>query len=91
MVHVGCGDREEKVNRIINESYKLIGKEYKCRLDWMGKVTNRKLCKRLKFDHTDNSYVHQQKPVIENEFHNIFWYFKIETYLKIPVRRPDQM
>ena len=33
-----CGDRDETINHMINESGKLAQKEYKIRHDWVGKV-----------------------------------------------------
>ena len=39
------------INHIISECRKLAQKEYKTMRDWAGKVINRKLCQKLKFDH----------------------------------------
>ena len=48
-----CGDRDETINHIINECSKLAQKEYKTRLDWVGKGINWEMCKKLKFDLTN--------------------------------------
>ena len=37
---------------LIIECSKLAQKKYKTRHEWVGKVTHRKLCKKLKFDHS---------------------------------------
>ena len=46
--------RLEIINHIIIKCIKLIQREYKTMYGWMGKVIRWKLCKRLKFDLTDN-------------------------------------
>ena len=48
------------------------------RNEWSGKVINRELCKRLKFDHADKWYMHKPEAVLENETHKIFWDFEIQ-------------
>ena len=49
-----CGDRDEAVNYLISGYSKLTQKKYKSTHDWVGKVINWELCKRLIFDHADN-------------------------------------
>ena len=39
------------VNHIINDSNKLVQKEYKTKNDWMEKVIDSKMYKRYNFDH----------------------------------------
>ena len=47
-----CGEKDETINHV-SECSKFAQREYKTRNDWMGKVTHWKLCKKLKFDHTN--------------------------------------
>ena len=35
--------------------------------DWVGKVTYRESCKRLKFDQTNKLYMHKPESVLGNE------------------------
>ena len=42
------GDKDEVINPI-SECSKLAQKEYKSRHDWMGRVTHKELCKKIKF------------------------------------------
>ena len=46
-------DRNEMINDIISEWRKLAQKEYKTRHECVGKVIHWELCKKLKFDHTN--------------------------------------
>ena len=56
---------DETVNHIVRKFKKLAQKEYKSRHDWMGNVSHKELCKRLKFDHADIWYMHKSS-VLEN-------------------------
>ena len=47
------------------------------------------LCKRLKFEHTEKSYMHKQKYTLENEISTILSDIKIQTDQLIPARLPD--
>ena len=47
-----CGDIDETVNHIIRQCSKLAQKEHKTRHDWVGKVINWELYKKLKFEHS---------------------------------------
>ena len=71
------GDRDEMINRIINECTKLAQKEYKSRQDWVDKVRHWELCKKFKFDHTNQCYMHNPRTVLENETHKQLWDFEI--------------
>ena len=62
-----CGDRDETINHIISEYSKLAQREYKTRHDWVGKVIHKELCKKFKFDHTNNWHIYNSKSVLENE------------------------
>ena len=84
-----CGDRDETINHIISECSKLVQKEYKSRLDWVGKVIHWEMCKKFKFDHADKWYIHNPAPVIENDTHKNLWDFDIQTDHLISARRPD--
>ena len=49
-----CRLCDDETNRhIISECSKLAQKSYKTRHDWVGNVIHWKLCKKLKFDHTN--------------------------------------
>ena len=80
-----CSD----INHIISECCKLAQKEYKTRHDWVGKVIHWKLCKKLKFDHTNKWYMHNPAPVGENNTHKLLWDFDIQTDHLISAKRPD--
>ena len=64
-------------------------REYKTRYDWVGKVINWDLCKKLNFEHTTKWHMHKLESVLENETHTILWDFEIKTDQLIPVRRSD--
>ena len=69
-----CGDRDETINHITSECRKLAQKEYKARHDWVGKVIHWEMCKKLKFDHANKWYIHNQAPVLQNDTHKLLWY-----------------
>ena len=54
------------VNHISKYS-KLAQKEYKTKHEWVEKMINRKMCKRLNFYHFNKWYVHKSEFVLENE------------------------
>ena len=66
-----CGDRNETINHVISECSKLAQKEYQARHDWVGKVIHWEMCKKVKFDHTNKWYMHNQAPVLENDTHKL--------------------
>ena len=45
----------------------------------MGKMIQWESYKRLKFDHTEESYMHKPESVLENETHKILWDFIIQA------------
>ena len=53
-----CGERNKTINHIISKCSKLVQREYKTRLDWVGKVIHWELCKKLRFDHMNKWYMH---------------------------------
>ena len=53
----------------INESSKLVQKEYKTKHNWVGKVIHWELCKTIKFDYTNKPYMQNTKSVLVNETH----------------------
>ena len=61
-----CDDRVKTSNHI-SESSKLTQKEYKTRLDRVGKV----MYKKFKFDHRSKWYMHNPAVVLENETHKL--------------------
>ena len=46
-------------------------KGYKTRHDWVGKMIQLELCKKLKFDHRNKWYMHNPEPEMENETNQI--------------------
>ena len=84
-----CDDRDETINHIISECTKLAQKEYKTRHDWLGKVIHWEMCKKFKFDYTNEWYMHNPASVLENDTHKLLWDFDIQTDQLIPARRPD--
>ena len=57
---------------------KLAQKQYKSRYDWVGKVINWELCKRLKFDDSNEYYMHKPESTVENVTHKILEDFEIQ-------------
>ena len=84
-----CGDKDKTINHIIRECSKLAQKEYKTRHDRVGKAIHWEMCKKLKFDHTNKWYMHNQESVLGNETHELLWDSDIETDHLISARRPD--
>ena len=74
---------------MIRECSKLAQKEYKPKLDLVGKVIHWELCKKFKFDHTNKWYMHNPESVLENETDKILWDFEIQTDRLISARQPD--
>ena len=83
------GNRDETINHIISECSKLAQKEYKTRHDWVGKVIHWEMCKKIKFDHTNEWYMYSPAPVLENDTHKLLWDFDVQTDHLISARRPD--
>ena len=77
------------INHIISECNKLAQKEYNTRHDWVGKVIHWELCKKLKFDHVNNWYMHNPESVMENEMLKLLWDFEIQMDHLISVSRPN--
>ena len=84
-----CSDRDEAVNHIMRECSKLAQKEYKARLDWVGKVIHWEMCKKFQFDHANKWYMHNPEPVLENDTHKLLWDFDIQRDNPIAARRSD--
>ena len=57
--------------------------------NWVGKVIHLELCKKLKFDHTNEWYMQNTAPVFENETHKLLWNSEIQMEHLISARRPD--
>ena len=47
------------------------------------------MCKKFKFDHTNEWYMHNPAPIRENNSQKLLWYFDIHTDHLILARRPD--
>ena len=84
-----CGDRDEIINHIISECSNLAQKEYETISDWIGKVIDREMCKKFKFDHRNKWYMHKPAPVLDNNTHKLLWDFYIQADHRISARRPD--
>ena len=80
------GGQNETSNHIISECLKLA---QKTRHDWMGKVIQWEMWKKLRFDHTNKWYMHNPAAVLENDTHKLLWDFDIQTDHLITTRRPD--
>ena len=76
------------IHHIISECSKLTQKEYKAWHNWVGKLIHWEMCKKFKFDHNNNWYIHHPAPVLENNTHKLLWDFNIQTDCLIPDRRP---
>ena len=74
---------------MISEGIKLAQKENKTKHNWVGKVIHLKMCKKLKFDHTNKCYMHNPAAVIENDSHKLLWDFDIHQDHLISARRPN--
>ena len=77
------------INHIISECSQLAQRENKTRHDWVDKVIHRELCQKLKFDHTNKWYIHNQESILENKTHKILWDFEIQTDHLISARQLD--
>ena len=64
---------------IISECVKQAQKEYKTRHDWVGKVINWELCKKMTFDHTTKWSMQKLDSVPENDPHKILWDVEMQT------------
>ena len=79
---------DETINHIRSECCKLAQKEYMTRHDRVKKVIYCELCKKLKFDRTNQWYMHNPKSVLENETLKLLRDFEIQTDHVIWARRP---
>ena len=84
-------ERDETINHIISECSKLAQKEYKTRHDWVCKVVYWEWCKKLKFNHTNKSYMQNSTSVVDTETHKLLWDYIIHTDHLMSARRPDLM
>ena len=71
-----CIDKDEKINGVVNEGWKLAPKkECKIRHDWVGEGIHMKLYKNLNFDYSAKWYVHKVESSLENETYKIIEYW----------------
>ena len=61
----------------------------KTRHDWVVKVIDWKIFKKIKFDHTNKFYMHNPAVVLENDTHKFLWDFDTRTDHQISARRLD--
>ena len=85
------GERDEMINHIRSKYSKFVQKEYKTRHDWVGKVIPWELCKKLKFDHMNKSYMPNPESIWKNETHKLLWDFEIRTDHLISARHLHQV
>ena len=69
--------RDETVNHSVSKRH-----------DWVGKVIQWELCKKLRFDHTTKWYVHKPESVLENATIKFFGTLRYEL-ITYPGRKPD--
>ena len=65
------GDRDEPINCLTSECSKIAHKEYKTRHEWVGKVIQWELSKKVTFDHANKWYTQNQESAVENETHKL--------------------
>ena len=58
------------INHIISDCSKLAQREYKMKHDWVGKVIHWELCKKFKFDHTEQCHKYYVKARIDKTQQN---------------------
>ena len=83
-----CGESEERVNHIISQNSKRALKEYKTRNDWVGKMIQKELCKRLKVDHTTKRYMEKPVSTRKNQTYKDLLDFDKQTDHQILTRKP---
>ena len=81
-----CSDRDETINYIISKYSKLEQKEYKTRHNWVGKVINWELWKKLKFVIRTSVLCTTRNPSQRMRRTN---FLRIFIYKRISSRRPD--
>ena len=59
-----CSDKDKTINHIICECSKLAQKECKTRHNWVSKVIHWVMCKKFKFDHANNWYMHNPASIL---------------------------
>ena len=64
-------------------------KEYKAKHEWVCKMIHWELCKKMKFDHTNERYIHNTESALKDETHKILRDFEIQTDHLISATRPD--
>ena len=84
-----CVDRDDCINHIIIKCSKLPQKRDKTRHDWVQKLIQRELSKKLKFDDTTICNMHKTESARKNDIHKILGDFKIQTDQLIPIRWPE--
>ena len=86
-----CRERDEMVNPIVSGHSKLAQMENKTRHDWLGKVIQLDLFKKIEFDHTIKWYIHKSESILENAIQRILYNFEIQMDHLISARRLDLM
>ena len=52
-------------------------------------MTHWELCKKLKFDHSNEWYMHKLESILDNDTHKILWDWEIQRDHLISARRPN--
>ena len=82
------GSKYETINRIVSECSKVPQNEYKTKHEWVGRVIHWELCKKLKFDHTNEWYMHKSESILLNEMHK---FIEILRYERITHSRTEDL
>ena len=85
------GKAIKELNNNTNKYSKLAQKEYKTRHNWVSKVIDWELCKKLKSCLTTKWYMHKSESTQEKETHKSLWDFEVQTDHRIPVRKPKSL
>ena len=64
--------------------------EWKSRHDWVRKVINGELCKKIKLYQTMKWYIQKPKFELQNETNKFLWDLEIQTDHRISIKRPGQ-
>ena len=75
------------INPIISKCSKQSQKEYKTRHDWVRKVIDKELCKKLKFNYTTKWHMHKLESILKNETNKILWNFGDTNELPNPCQK----
>ena len=84
-----CRKVDQNIDHIVSGCSKIVQKEYKRRLNNLGKIVLWKLARKWNFKVGDKWYEHEPEGVLENEDYKILWEFSSQTDDVIEAQRPD--